>query len=80
MSVVLTGIVPWQSVAGDGAPVVTALKRLSLAPGGARLHWVRLAVLIGALVGMVSSILVFQLGQARVWFAMSRDGLLPDVF
>jgi APA family basic amino acid/polyamine antiporter len=29
---------------------------------------------------MVSSILVFQLGQARVWFAMSRDRLLPDVF
>jgi APA family basic amino acid/polyamine antiporter len=29
---------------------------------------------------MVSSILVFQLGQARVWFAMSRDGLLPEVF
>jgi APA family basic amino acid/polyamine antiporter len=37
-------------------------------------------VLIGALVGMISSILVFQLGQARVWFAMSRDGLLPDAF
>ena len=37
-------------------------------------------MLLGALVGMVSSILVFQLGQARVWFAMSRDGLLPDVF
>ena len=29
---------------------------------------------------MVSSILVFQLGQARVWFSMSRDRLLPDVF
>jgi APA family basic amino acid/polyamine antiporter len=29
---------------------------------------------------MISSILVFQLGQARVWFAMSRDGLLPDAF
>ena len=80
VAVVLTGIVPWQSVAGDGAPVVTALKRLSQTPGGGRLHWVRLAVLIGALVGMVSSILVFQLGQARVWFAMSRDRLLPDVF
>ena len=77
---VLTGMVPWQSVAGDGAPVVTALKRLSLTPGGHRLHWVRLAVVIGALVGMISSILVFQLGQARVWFAMSRDGLLPSVF
>ena len=29
---------------------------------------------------MISSILVFQLGQARIWFAMSRDGLLPAVF
>jgi APA family basic amino acid/polyamine antiporter len=41
---------------------------------------VQLAVLVGALVGMISSILVFQLGQARVWFAMSRDRMLPDVF
>ena len=49
-------------------------------PGGAGLHWVRLIVLIGAMLGMISSILVFQLGQARVWFAMSRDRLLPDVF
>jgi APA family basic amino acid/polyamine antiporter len=39
-----------------------------------------LFVLLGALVGMISSILVFQLGQARIWFAMSRDKLLPDVF
>jgi APA family basic amino acid/polyamine antiporter len=80
VAVVLTGIVPWASVAGDGAPVVNALKRVSLMPGGHRLHFVRLAVLLGALVGMISSILVFQLGQARVWFAMSRDRLLPDVF
>ena len=80
VAVVLTGMVPWQSVAGDAAPVVNALKRVSLTPGGHRLHLVRLFVLIGALVGMVSSILVFQLGQARVWFAMSRDRLLPDAF
>jgi APA family basic amino acid/polyamine antiporter len=81
VAVVLTGLVPWKSVAGDGAPVVNALKRVAISePDGHSLHWVRLAVLIGALVGMVSSILVFQLGQARVWFAMSRDRLLPDVF
>ncbi|MEO8734992.1 MAG: amino acid permease [Edaphobacter sp.] len=81
VAVVLTGLVPWQSVAGDGAPVVNALKRVAMTePNGHSLHWVRLAVLIGALVGMISSILVFQLGQARVWFAMSRDRLLPDVF
>jgi APA family basic amino acid/polyamine antiporter len=80
VAVVLTGMVPWQSVAGDAAPVVNALKRVSLTPGGHRLNLVRLFVLIGALVGMISSILVFQLGQARVWFAMSRDRLLPDAF
>jgi len=80
VAIVLSGIVPWQSVMGDAAPVVNALKRLSLLPGGASLNWVRLFVLIGAMMGMVSSILVFQLGQARVWFSMSRDGLLPAVF
>jgi basic amino acid/polyamine antiporter, APA family len=80
VAMVLTGMVPWQSVVGDGAPVVNALKRVSLTPGGHSLHWVRLAVLLGAIVGMISSILVFQLGQARVWFAMSRDRLLPSAF
>jgi APA family basic amino acid/polyamine antiporter len=80
VAIVLSGIVPWQSVMGDAAPVVNALKKLSLLPGGGGLHWVRLFVLIGAILGMVSSILVFQLGQARVWYAMSRDGLLPTVF
>jgi len=80
VAIVLSGIVPWQSVMGDAAPVVNALKRLSLLPGGGMLVWVRLFVLIGAILGMVSSILVFQLGQARVWFAMSRDGLLPAIF
>ena len=80
VAIVLSGIVPWQSLMGDAAPVVNALKRLSLQPGGGGLYWIRLFVLLGALVGMISSILVFQLGQARIWFAMSRDKLLPDVF
>ncbi len=35
---------------------------------------------VGALVGMISSLMVFQYGQARIWFAMSRDGLLPKAF
>jgi APA family basic amino acid/polyamine antiporter len=80
VAIVLSGIVPWQSIMGDAAPVVNALRRLSVAPGGHPLHWVELIVLIGALLGMISSILVFQLGQARVWFAMSRDRLLPNIF
>jgi len=81
VALVLTGIVPWQSIhSDDGAPVVNALKRLTLATGSHMLHWARLFVLVGAIMGMISSILVFQLGQARVWFAMSRDKLLPDCF
>ena len=80
VAIVLSGIVPWQSVMGDAAPVVNGLKRLSMEYGGSELHWVRLFVLLGALMGMISSILVFQLGQARIWFAMSRDGLLPSIF
>jgi APA family basic amino acid/polyamine antiporter len=71
--VVLTGLVPWQSLLDDAAPVVNTLKRMGMGN-------VQLVVLLGALTGMISSLLVFQLGQARVWFAMSRDGLLPKVF
>ena len=71
--VVLTGIVPWQTLMDDAAPIVNTMKRLHF--GG-----VEIVVLFGALMGMISSLLVFQLGQARVWFAMSRDGLLPAIF
>jgi APA family basic amino acid/polyamine antiporter len=80
VAVCLTGLVPWQSMVGDAAPVVNALKKLSLSVSGHPLHWVRLVVLFGALMGMISSILVYQIGQSRVWFSMSRDGLLPKVF
>ena len=80
VAVVLTGLVPWDSLVGNAAPVVNTLKKLSLQPGGANLHWVRLVILFGAMLGMISSILVFQMGQARVWFSMSRDGLFPKWF
>ena len=80
VAVVLTGIVPWQKLLDDAAPVVNSLKQLGLTTHSITLHWVRLAVLFGAMMGMISSLLVFQLGQARVWFAMSRDGLLPKLF
>ncbi|HXR98754.1 MAG TPA: amino acid permease [Terriglobales bacterium] len=80
VAVVLTGMVPWKSVMGDAAPVVNGLKRVTDMTGSRLLHWSRLIVLFGAMIGMISSLLVFQLGQARVWFSMSRDGLLPRMF
>ncbi len=80
VAIVLTGIVPWNTLIDDAAPVVNSMKRLTTLTGSVKLHWVRLGVLFGAMLGMISSLLVFQLGQARVWFAMSRDGLLPKLF
>ena len=72
VSLVLTGIVPWTKL-GTDSPVADALKALGL-------NNLRTIVTAGALMGMLSSLLVYQYGQARVWFAMSRDRLLPDMF
>ena len=80
VAITLTGLVPWESVRDDAAPVVNSMKHLTEITGSSALRWVRLGVLFGAMMGMISSLLVFQLGQARVWFSMSRDGLLPKLF
>jgi len=49
-------------------------------PEGANLPWLRAAVAISAVVAMTTVLLVFQLGQPRIWMSMSRDGLLPPIF
>ena len=72
VALVLTGIAKYDTL-NNAAPVATALKVLGY-------NGIRQWVSIGAIVGMLSSLLVFQYGQARIWFAMSRDGLLPRVF
>ena len=72
VSLVLTGIVSWKDLDPD-APVAVALKTLGM-------NRLRLIVTAGALMGMLSSLLVYQYGQARIWFAMSRDSLLPRMF
>ena len=72
VALVLTGIADWQTLNTD-APVADALKALGF-------NRLRVLVTVGALMGMISSLLVFQYGQARIWFAMSRDGLLPALF
>ena len=69
---VLTGIVNWKTL-DNASPVANALKAIGM-------DKLRFTVTVGALLGMLSSLLVYQYGQARIWFAMSRDRLLPDVF
>jgi APA family basic amino acid/polyamine antiporter len=72
VALVLTGIAKYQTLNTD-SPVADALKALGY-------NRLRLVVTFGALIGMISSLLVYQYGQARVWFAMSRDRLLPGIF
>ena len=77
VSIVLLGMMKYTTfVSGEAAqaPVAYALKML-----GAN-RWTQSVILIGALTGMISSLLVFQYGQARIWYAMSRDGLFPKFF
>ncbi len=78
VAIVLLGMMPYSTfgMAGEAsdAPVKFALKQL-----GANQYF-QAVIIIGALMGMISSLLVFQYGQTRIWFAMSRDGLLPKFF
>lgn len=73
VAVVLTGIQHYSTFMGEAAPVAKALRAI-------KLDGIQRVVTIGALTGMISSLLVYQYGQTRIWYAMSRDGLLPGAF
>ena len=77
VSIVLLGMMRYTTfISGEAAdaPVAYALKYLGARP------FARSVIVIGALTGMISSLLVFQYGQARIWYAMSRDRLFPKLF
>jgi APA family basic amino acid/polyamine antiporter len=71
MSGVLTGIKKYTVYLGDSAAVATAF---------ASKPWAQALISAGALAGLTSVLLVFQLGQPRIFMAMARDGLLPKYF
>jgi basic amino acid/polyamine antiporter, APA family len=74
LALVMTGMAPWNQL-GTAEPMITALQ---LAEGSPRLLSLsRLVVSLGAVIAMSSVLLVFQLGQPRIFMSMSRDGLLP---
>ncbi|AGB03277.1 amino acid permease [Methanoregula formicica] len=73
VSVVLTGIVPYYQFAGTSAPVAFALGEIGISWGSA-------LVAVGAICGITSVLIVLMYGQTRIFFAMSRDGLLPGMF
>jgi APA family basic amino acid/polyamine antiporter len=71
-AIVLTGIEPWQKL-GVANPLASAFSSIGL-------DWAAGIVSLGAVISMTAVLLVFQLGQPRIFFAMSRDGLLPRYF
>jgi APA family basic amino acid/polyamine antiporter len=73
VSLVLTGMVNYKDLHDQGAPVAFAFERTNL-------QWPKLLIDFGVICGLTSVILVLLLGQSRVFYAMSRDGLLPKIF
>lgn len=70
---VLTGMMPYHLL-GTDKPVATALEPY------ASLGWLKTAVEIGAIAGLSSVVLVMMMGQTRIAYTISRDGLLPKFF
>jgi len=68
-SAVLVGIVPYASL-DNPAPIATAVNQIGL-------PWFAVLVKIGAIAGLSSVMLVLLYGQTRIFYTMSRDGLLP---
>ena len=74
LALVLTGMTSFRFLnVGDPLAYV-------FGPEGANLPWVAGLISVGAVIAMATVLLVFQLGQPRIWMAMSRDGLLPPAF
>ncbi len=73
MSAVLTGLVPYPML-NDAAPVAVALQAHTA------LRWLTGWVIVGAIAGLTSVILVMILAQARIFLTMAHHGLIPPVF
>ena len=73
VSAILTGMVNYKEL-DVAAPVALALDKYQ------GLHWLGIPVKLGAVCGMTSVMLVMTIAQARIFFAMARDGLLPPWF
>jgi APA family basic amino acid/polyamine antiporter len=75
LTLVLTGAVAYGKFANVGDPLAFIFEAGNLDVG-----WMQFLVAICAVIAMTSVLLVFQMGQPRIWMTMSRDGLLPPAF
>jgi len=70
VTLVMTGLVPWNQH-GTADPLAAAFQARGY-------NWAAGIISFGAVIAMASVLLVFQLGQPRIFFSMARDGLLPQ--
>ena len=75
LTLVLTGAVVYSKFEGVGDPLAFIFEKENL-----NVPWMQVLVAICAVIAMTSVMLVFQMGQPRIWMSMSRDGLLPKKF
>lgn len=74
LALVLTGMVSYTKLnVGDPLAFV-------FGPEGVNIPWISGIIAVSAIIAIATVLLVFQLGQPRLWMAMSRDGLLPKIF
>jgi amino acid transporter len=74
IALALTGMVNYKNLA-VGDPLAFAF-----GPEGVNIPWISGIIAVSAVIAMATVLLVFQLGQPRIWMSMSRDGLLPPIF
>lgn len=75
LTLVLTGMVDYRRFDGVGDPLAFIFDKTN-----ANVAWMELTVSFVAIVAITTVLLVFQMGQPRIWYAMSRDGLMPKKF
>jgi APA family basic amino acid/polyamine antiporter len=79
VSLVLTGLVPYKML-NVPDPMAVAVDAVKLPDGSLALGWLSPLIKIGAIAGLGSVVLVMIMGQPRIFYSMSRDGLLPPIF
>jgi APA family basic amino acid/polyamine antiporter len=79
VSLVLTGLVPYKLL-NVPDPMAVAVDAVKLPDGSLALGWLSPLIKIGAIAGLGSVVLVMIMGQPRIFYSMSRDGLLPPIF
>jgi APA family basic amino acid/polyamine antiporter len=80
VAAVFTGMVPWEAVRGWTSAQRGEALTMALEHVAPQAHWQNTIVAFGSVVAHTAVLLVFQLGQPRIFFSMARDGLLPSVF